>query len=287
MSGIQIVTDSASDVSSELAATHGITVVPLTIRFGSEELLDQRDLDTAEFWRRCRESKELPETAAPSPGAFAEAYAAARDAGCDGVLCLTISSRLSATYQSAKAAADALDGQFDVRVVDTSSVTMGEGLLVLAAAEDEGAGAGMDDLVARTVERMGRNHVVGVVATLEHLQRGGRIGGAKALLGSILSIKPVIQVKDGVVAEESRQRTRSRSIDYLAAKVRAAAPLERLAIANGAAPDIDVLTAKLADIEVSHPPVVVDLGAVVGTHAGPGTMGVAYQVAAGSPTADG
>jgi DegV family protein with EDD domain len=128
---------------------------------------------------------------------------------------------------------------------------------------------------------------LGVVDTLEHLQKGGRIGGARALLGSILSIKPVIQVKDGVVAEESKQRTRSRSIDYLAAKVRTFGPLDRLAIVDGAANDLNLLTDQLADLEVAHDVLTVDLGPVVGTHAGPGTLGVCLQLTPGSPAVDG
>ena len=115
---------------------------------------------------------------------------------------------------------------------------------------------------------------------LDFLQRGGRIGGAQALLGSLLSIKPVIQVKDGVVAEESKQRTRSRALAYLAAKVAGDAPLERLAVADGACDDIaDVLT-QLGAIEVDHPLVSVQLGPVVGSHTGPNTVGVCYIVSA-------
>ncbi|HEX4082200.1 MAG TPA: DegV family protein, partial [Acidimicrobiales bacterium] len=119
---------------------------------------------------------------------------------------------------------------------------------------------------------------LGVVDTLDHLQRGGRIGGAAALVGSLLSIKPVIQVVDGVVEQESKQRTRSRSLDYLAGKVRADAPLDRIAVSNGAADDIDAVLSRLAGLEVAHELLVVDLGPVVGTHAGPGTIGVSYQL---------
>jgi DegV family protein with EDD domain len=123
---------------------------------------------------------------------------------------------------------------------------------------------------------------MGVLGSLDHLQRGGRIGGAAALVGSLLSIKPVIQVKDGVVEQESRQRTRARALDYLVAKCRADAPLERIAVADGAADDIDAVASRLREIETAHPLLVVDLGPVVGTHAGPGTVGLCYQVAAGA-----
>ena len=132
-----------------------------------------------------------------------------------------------------------------VRVVDTYSLTMGQGLLVIAAAEEAAAGAGLDELVAATEDRIPRTRIYGVLGGLEHLQRGGRIGGARALLGSLLNIKPVIQLKDGEVAEESKQRTRARALAYLIDKVAADAPLERLAVADGACDDFADVMARL------------------------------------------
>jgi len=277
---VRIVTDSACDLSEELIGRHGITVVPLTIRFGDEELVDRRDLDTAEFWRRCATSPTLPETAAPSPGAFGAAFADAADAGADGIACLTLSSGVSATFQAARTAAESFD-RLPVEVIDTRSLTLGQGLLCLAAAEAAAAGAELAEVTATVGGLIDRTRVYGVIATLDHLQRGGRIGGAAALLGSMLSIKPVIQVKDGVVAEESKQRTRARSLDYLVAKVRADAPLERLAAANGSADDFDQLVDRLRGVEVAHEIVLGDLGPVVGTHSGPGAIGVCYVLPAG------
>ncbi len=276
---VRVVTDSASDLTPELAASTGVTVVPLTIRFGDEELVDQRDLTVAEFWARCKASPVLPETSAPSPGAFQAAYQRAADEGHDGVLVVTISSKLSATYQSARAGAEALGERLPIEVLDSGFVTMGQGLLVLAAAEAAAEGAALGALVDQTRRRMAATRVFGVLATLEHLQKGGRIGGAQAFLGSILSIKPVVQVKDGMVVEESKQRTRSRALQYLADKVRAQGPLERLAVCNGAAPDLDDLVDELRGLPVAHPPLTVDLGPVVGTHSGPGTLGVCFQLA--------
>jgi len=282
MPGIRVVTDSACDLTEDLAAANGITVVPLTIRFGDEELLDRRDLSPAEFWRRCQSSPSLPETAAPSPGAFAEAFTAAADDGADGVLCLTLSSGVSATYQSALAGAAGVDGRIGVTVVDTRFLTMGQGLLCLAAAEAASAGASTEQLVDLVGQLIARTRVYGVVGTLDHLQRGGRIGGAAALVGSLLSIKPVIQVQNGAVEQESKQRTRARSLDYLVGKAMAEAPLDRLAVSNGAAEDIDEVLSRLKDVEVAHDLVVVDLGPVVGTHAGPGTIGLSYQLPRGT-----
>lgn len=273
MARVRVVTDSACDLTPALAGELGIAIVPLSIRFGSEEFVDGSTLSTDDFWARCAASPVLPETSAPSPGAFQEAFLAAADDGYDGVVCVNISGGVSATHQSAQTAATAVADRIDVRVIDTRSVTMGEGLIAIDAAERAAAGASLDEVAAAVVDLIPRTKVYGVVDTLQHLEKGGRIGGARALLGSLLSIKPVIQVSDGVVEEESKQRTRSRSLRYLADKVRASGPLSRLAVCNGAAPDLDVFLGLLDGIPVEHPLVVVDLGPVVGTHAGPGTIG--------------
>jgi DegV family protein with EDD domain len=277
MPGVRIVTDSACDLTEELVKQHEVIVVPLTIRFGAEEFVDRSELASDEFWRRCKGKGDLPGTAAPSPGAFMAAYERAATEGADGVLCLTISSKLSATYASAVTAAESFGG-IPVRVVDTRSVTMGQGLMAIAAAEEAVAGAGLDQLVAATEDRITRTRVYGVLGGLDFLQRGGRIGGAQALVGSLLSIKPVIVVKDGEVAEESKQRTRSRALSYLSAKVAGEAPLERLAVADGACDDIEEVLRGLRAIPGQHPLLSVQLGPVVGSHTGPNTVGVCYIV---------
>ena len=279
MPGVRIVTDSACDLTDQLVKEHNVTVVPLKIRFGETELEDRRQLNPTEFWERCRGKGALPETSAPSPGAFQAAYQQAVDDGADAVLCLTISSRVSGTYDSARTAAEGFDAR-PVEVVDTYSLTMGQGLLVIAAAEDAATGAGLETIVAATKDRIGRTRLYGVLGGLEHLQRGGRIGGARALLGSLLNIKPVIQLKDGEVAEESKQRTRARALSYLVDKVKADAPLERIGIAEGACDDFADVMARVQDIATEHPLVAVELGPVVGTHAGPNTVGICYIVPA-------
>jgi DegV family protein with EDD domain len=163
---------------------------------------------------------------------------------------------------------------------------MGQGLMVIAAAEEAAAGAGLDELVAASEERTSRTRVYGVLGGLEFLQRGGRIGGAQALVGSLLSIKPVIVVKDGEVAEESKQRTRSRALSYLNTKVAGDAPLERLAVADGACDDIEDVLAGLKAIPGQHPLLSVQLGPVVGSHTGPNTVGVCYIVPASASASD-
>jgi DegV family protein with EDD domain len=274
MARIRVITDSACDLTGELATGHGVTVVPLSIRFGAEEFVDGRDLDADEFWARCKASAQLPETAAPSPGAFQEAFLAAADEGYDGVLSMSLSAGVSATFQSAVAAAKAVADRIEVRTVDTRSMTLGLGLMVLDVAELASTGADLDALESRAAELIPRTHVYGVVETLEHLEKGGRIGGARALLGSLLSIKPVVTLVDGEVAEESKQRTRQRSLRYLADKALNGPPVSRIGVSHGAAADIDTFLAMLTGLDVEHPIVVTQLGPVVGTHTGPGTIGL-------------
>lgn len=274
MANVHVVTDSACDFSREVAGEHGITIVPLSIRFGEEEFVDGQDLTTDEFWAKCKASPVLPETAAPSPGAFQEAFLAASEAGADGVLCLNLSGGVSATIQAATNAAKAVADTIEVRVIDSRSLTMGLGLIVLDLAALAAEGADLDALEARAHDLISRTQVFGVLGGLDHLAKGGRIGGAQKMLGSLLSIKPVVALVNGEVAEESKQRTRGRSLAYLADKAKQAGPLSRLAVCNGAATDLDEFLALVADIPLEHPIVVTELGPVIGTHAGPGTIGL-------------
>ncbi len=279
MARIRVVTDSASDLSAALAEEHGITIVPLSIRFGSEEFVDGTTLSTDEFWSRCAASPVLPETSAPAPGAFQQAFVDAADNGYDGVICLNLSAGVSATYQSAVTAAKAVEDCIPIRVVDSRLLTMGLGLMVLDIADLAATGADLDQLSERAQHLIAHTKVFGVVDTLEHLEKGGRIGGARALLGSLLSIKPVVTLVDGVVEEESKQRTRGRSLHYLADKAKSSVPISRIAVSNGAATDIDEFLRLLDGVQSEHPLVVADLGPVVGTHTGPGTVGLCFVTA--------
>ena len=275
MARIRVVTDSASDLPADVVARLDIDVVPLTIRFDQDEF---SDLSPAEFWAKCKVAKSLPETSAPSPGAFQAAYERARDAGFDGVIVLTLSSLLSATHQSATLGAESLGSAFPVRVVDTFNVSMGQGLIAIDVAEAAAEGADLDALVTRSNEAMAKIGVVATLDTLEHLIKGGRIGGAKAFLGQVLAIKPMIDVKAGVVAEAGRQRTRAKALAAVAQVARNHAPLRRLALIQGASSDADVATlvSLVSDIRTQFPLIVADIGPVVGTHAGPGIIGLTW-----------
>ena len=281
MSNIRIVTDSACDLPQALVDQHGITVVPLSIRFGDEELLDREQLTTAEFWSRCAKSATLPETAAPAPGQFEQAYRGLADAGATGIVVINLSGAMSATIQSAELAAKSFDA-VPIHVVDSRNCTLGLGMIVVAAAEAAGRGASLDEVADLATDLAGRTRVFGALDTLENLKKGGRIGGAKAMLATALAIKPIIRVDDGKVAEYGKQRTRSKALKFLAEKVAeftAGDPdrIEHLAVLQADCTDVDEFVAMLRP----HYPgeiVVGEIGPVVGTHAGRGTIGVAFQV---------
>jgi DegV family protein with EDD domain len=278
MSRIRVVTDSSCDLPPALEAEHQITIVPLTIRFGDQEFVDRRDLSPEEFWSRCASSPVLPETAAPSPGAFEEAFRAAAADGCDGVVCINLSSALSATFSAAELASKSVADAVAVRVIDSRTLTMGLGNLCLSAAALAAEGASLDEVVALVDKRIPATRTYAALDTLENLKKGGRIGGAQAMLGSMLSIKPIIDVTGGKVEQESKQRTRSKSLRYLADKVRDQPAVENLAVMHGAAPDVEEMLDLLAPIYPRDRIVVGDLGAVIGAHGGPRTMGITFQL---------
>jgi DegV family protein with EDD domain len=274
---VRVVTDSAADLTDELASALGVTVVPLTIRFGTDEFVDRQDLTPTEFYARCAASSVLPETAAPSPGAFESAFRGALDAGADAVVCINLSSGLSATMASAQNAARALDGR-DVRVIDSRSVTWGLGSQVVAAANAAAGGATADEVVALVEDMVTRTRVYGTLDTLENLKKGGRIGGAQALIGTLLSLKPIIAV-EGTVEEAGRARTRSKALKALVDKVREAGAVENVGVMHGSAPDIDDFVMLLSDVVPRDAIHVGEIGATIGVHGGPRVMGVTFQIA--------
>jgi DegV family protein with EDD domain len=276
MARIRVVTDSACDIPEEIARRLNIDIVSLTIRFGDEEFTDRVDLSPEEFWAKCKASKTLPETAAPSPGAFQAAYERAKSDNCDGVIVLTLSALLSATNQSAALGSEALGDVLPVRVVDTKAVSMAQGLLVIDVAELAATGADLDQLVTHAESLVPKVGVVAMLDTLEHLIKCGRVGGARALLGQVLSIKPLLELKDGVVAEAGRQRTRSKALVAIAEATKTHAPLKRLALVHGASSEVATLEKLAADIATENAIIVTDMGPVVGTHGGPGIIGLCW-----------
>ncbi len=279
---VGIVTDSSCDLGNEELDGLDVEIVPLFIRFGTDDLVDREQISVEDFYRRMATVDELPQTAAPPPGRFEQAFSRFLDAGCEAVVCINLSSAISATMQSAVQAADAIRaerGDADVRVLDSRSVTAGLGTIVLQAARMASDGADADAIEAFVADASERTHVFGTLDTLENLRKGGRIGGAQAMLGSMLSIKPIVDISSGQVEEAAKQRTRRKALAWLRDTVQAAGPVEHLAVMHGEAADADDFCDMLAEVH-SGPIRVSQVGPVVGTHAGQGVLGIAYQVPA-------
>jgi DegV family protein with EDD domain len=275
--GIRVVTDSACDLPAPLVEALGIEIVPLTIRFGSEELVDRTELGADEFWARLEHTDSLPETAAPSPGAFESCFRNLVDRGATGIVCINLSSHLSGTMQSAQVAAAAVAGICPVQVIDSQSASMGQGNLCLTAARRAADGDSLESIVAEVVDRRDRTQLFATLDTLEFLKRGGRVGNARALLGTMLSIKPVVELRDGIVEEAAKVRTRSKALRFLATKA-AENEIEHLSVLHGNAPDLEDLFDLLAPVFPRDEIITGLVGPVIGTHAGPRVIGVTYQV---------
>jgi len=272
---VRVVTDSACDLPTEVYEQLGIEVVPLTIRFGNREYVDRKELTTEAFWQQLETADVLPETAAPSVGAFEESFRALHDDGADGIVCINLSARLSATMQSAQLAAKALDGLCPIEVIDSENASMGIGNLVLHAARRAAAGADVETITKEVVDRRSRQRLFATLDTLEYLKKGGRIGGARALLGSMLSIKPIIAVVDGAVEEAGKVRTRSKALQFVIDRI-PEGNVESMCVLHSAPPDLDhfieLVQPKVPGAEM----IVGHIGPVVGVHVGPGALGITW-----------
>ncbi|MCE9621076.1 MAG: DegV family protein [Actinomycetia bacterium] len=277
---VRIVTDSACDLPQSVADEWGISIVPLTIRIDGHEYVDRADLTPAEFWAKCSTSAALPETAAPAPGLFEATYRKLAAEGAGSIVVINLSSGLSATMQSAELAARDFNAdpssKVKVSVVDSCSATLGLGSIVTDCARLARSGASHDEVVLRAADLATRTKVWGALDTLENLKKGGRIGGAKAMLASALAIKPIIEVRDGKVEQGGKQRTRSKALAFLVETLIEAGAVENLMVMHADCSDVD------AFVEMLRPHydgtiVVGDIGPVVGTHAGRGTIGIAYS----------
>jgi len=253
-----------------------VTVVPLTIRIGGEEFIDREQLSTEDFYRRMASSETLPETSAPSPGAFEVAFRNAATNGAEAVVCINLSGEMSATIQAARAAQRALDGEVDVRIVDSLSITAGLGTQVILAAQAAREGKSADEIEALLADLVANTDIYATLDTLENLKKGGRVGGAQAMVGGLLSIKPMIRISQGVVDEAGKHRTRRKSLEALRDKIFEQGDIKHVVVAHGEAPDIDVFLDLIAERYPRDKITLGTIGAVIGTHGGPRIIGCCF-----------
>ena len=269
---VRIVTDSTADLPPEQAAQHRIAVVPLTVCFGDEELLDGVDITTDEFFERLPHESRVT-TSQPSPAAFLQTYRRLEAEGATGILSVHLPAALSGTLASAIQAAREV--KTPVAHVDSGLVTLALGLGVVAAAEAAASGATLDEARDIAVSQFERTHIFIVLESVEYLRRGGRIGRAQGMLGKLLNVKPVLSLHEGEIVPLTRARTRRRAIDYALRRIDELRPLELLGAVHAAAPEaLAELVAQLREFEPDVPIVTGELGPVIGVHGGPGTVGV-------------
>ena len=274
---VRIVTDSTADLTPEQQRASGITVVPLNVHFGDQVFRDHVDLSADEFFRRLKASPQLPRTSQPSVGVFEEAYRTLRNGG-DEIVSVHLSSKVSGTYNSALMAAQSLgDGAIDV--VDSLSTSMALGFMALEGARLARAGKDRKAIAERLQALVSKARVICVVDTLTYLERGGRIGKARALLGSLLNVKPILQLKDGEVVPLGRARGRPQALSRLVELLERDGKVSQLAIMHGAAQsDAEQLRDRVASTYPGLDILLTEIGAVLGTHTGPGVIGFTYLV---------
>ena len=278
MSAVHLVADSTCDFRPAEAEALGVAIVPLSVIIGDEVFADGRDIDAATLYARMRASAIAPRTSQPSPADFEAVFARL---GADGgpVVCTTISADMSGTYGAATSAREALP-DLDIRVLDTRTVGPGHRLLVGAAAAAVAAGADATAVEAVIAEAASTMRLVFTVESLEYLRRGGRIGGARALMGAILDIKPILEVREGRVEALDRVRTFSRALDRLVEEVsRAAAAWSgraRVLVAHADQRTGGLEVARRAEAAAGGTVELIDVGPVIGCHGGPGAVGVAF-----------
>lgn len=282
MSKVAIVTDSTAYLPPELVKGHRIEVVPLHLIWGEKTYLDGVDITPNEFYERLATAKELPTTSQPSPAAFKEVYERLQGEGYD-ILSIHISSKLSGTMDSALQA-KAMLPDTRIEIVDSLTTSMGMGFAVLEAARAATRGTSLEECKAIALRGLANVSVFFLVSTLEFLHRGGRIGGAAAFLGTALNLKPILQLRDGRIEAIEKVRTMSKATDRLleifAEQARGKRPI-RLAILHSHAQEeaerlLERARQKVSVDDISEA-VIVPVSPVIGTHTGPGCVGIAFM----------
>ncbi|HEV8402207.1 MAG TPA: DegV family protein [Candidatus Limnocylindrales bacterium] len=277
MRQVAIFTDSASDLDPARAASDGISIVPLLVTFGSDTYRAGVDMSAVEFWERMvAPDAPFPKTAAASPGEYKEAYEAAFAAGAEAIVMISVAGTLSAAIKSAQIARDMLPDR-DIEVVDSQGASMEQGILARMAVELADQGLPAPEIARRLEARTGDLRVYLALETLDYLKKGGRISGAQAAIGTLLSVKPIIAVANGQVDTVDKVRTRSKARERLIELI-IERPIERLAILHTVSPDVeafrDEILARMPGLDASG--VTIGLvGASVGPHVGPGCVGAA------------
>ena len=269
---VKIVTDTLSDITSDLAAELDVTLVPLYVRFGEKLYRDRVEITSEDFYRRLVNEPKLPSTTQPTPNDFAEVYKKLAETT-DEILVIVVSSKLSGTYQSAMQAKDYVKGKCRIEIVDSLTVALAEGLIVVSAVNAVKKGADLARAAEVARKAVPRSHLIAYFDTLKYLAKGGRIGKASGLVGSLLSVKPILTVRDGEMAPLTRVRSLSAGLDYLYNIAASTPKIEGLAVEHATTPgDADKLVERLGAIFPKEKIYRSVISPVVGTYAGPNAL---------------
>jgi len=283
---VKIVTDSTSDLPSPIAQQLGITVVPVYVRFGEKVYRDGVDISQDEFYQKLVTSPIHPTTSQPTPADFAGVYSkVSREA--EEVLSIHLSSKTSGTYSSALQGRELAETGRRIEVVDSFSVSMGLGLIIMAAARLAKSGESLQVVMEEIKQAISNTRLLGVFETLKYLLLGGRISKAKVLLGSVLNVKPVVTMRDGVLCPAGLVRTRSKGLERLFDLVRTTLNVEEIAIVHSTTPDeASLLRERIASVFDKKLIHIARLGPGLGVHGGPGTLILALRQKGGSISQD-
>ena len=274
---IRIVTDSSADLPAQLVEELGITVVPLYVRFGEKVYRDRVDISEDEFYQRLLHDSIHPSTIQPTPQDFANVYQKL-SLEADGIISIHISAKLSGTYNSALQGKEMIEKGCPIEVVDSMTTSMGLGLIDITAATVAKAGGDLQSVLEEVKQAIPNIHLLFLLDTLEYLLRGGRIGQAKALLGSILNVKPVLTFRDGEVVPAGQVRSRAKGIDRLFDFTKNASNIQDLAVVYNTTPDeAQALRERLSTIFDKEQIKLSRVGPMLGVHAGPGALAVAFR----------
>ena len=274
---VKIVTDSSADLPAQLVEELGITVVPLYVRFGDEVYRDRVDISEDEFYQRLKTDPVHPSTIQPTPQDFANVYQKLVQEA-DGIVSIHISSKLSGTCNSALQAKEQIEKGCPIEVVDSESTTIALGLINMAAVAVAKAGGDMPQVLEEVKQAISDTHLLGLLDTLKYLLKGGRIGKASALLGSVLNVKPVLTLKGGEVVPAGQVRTRAKGIDRLFHFAQDATNIQDLAIAYNTTPDeAQALAERTSSIFDKERIKLATIGPMLGVHMGPGSLIVAFR----------
>ncbi|MBN1313987.1 MAG: DegV family protein, partial [Anaerolineales bacterium] len=278
MASIAIITDTDASLPNSLAAQYGIRLVPINVHFGEETFQSGVDINDNQVFERVDRDGKLPTTSAPSPGQFAQAYQDALDAGAESIICLTVSSEISATYAAALTARDTFP-EHDITVIDTLNLSMGQGFMALEAARAASKGASREEVIARATELGSRTHLYAALSTVKYLAMSGRVGHLAAGMASLLSIKPILTIQNGKLDMLERVRTQNKAwerVIELTEQVLDGRPAQEMAILHVNAPEAAKQFASMIDgrLASSTEIITTELSAGLSVHSGAGLVGI-------------